>query len=667
MNDWLRKYWDFVGGIICGILIFFLGMFVGSISHAQLTNTASQAFNDYNILGSFNPGFENGKVNWTASGGSFTITTTAANVGRGLDAAVFNASASAQTLSSKAVTIPPGLYSSDGEASCRFKTTASDYLLQVYDGTNVLGEITIQPSSVYLNQKAKFIFPASGTIQLRVKSQSNAADLYLDDCSMKPKQPDSMAQASFVGSALWPDVANCEWSNSAVTWSGYSADSDCTYPSGSNLKGTATAPGTKIPAVTFPKLEPGHYKLVVEAFFYQSSGGQSCSWRVHDGTQAWIGVLSSSSGASPSSGGQIVAEWDYSTTQTNVTIEVQEQSLGGGTCKISNDNSVANTGLFFTLYRWPLQNEEQLRPQDFWRVDANIGGANPDLGSSDQSSYIGIEDSGLDMVINPRSISAYIPCSSTNDSDGLTCSSGNESVGVAFVLPRMSDVKVCFSFAHEIATSGGAGALSSAFQVVRTGNTSQTILQEGNQRIASENLVDATTANQPHKVCGIFPSVPSGKNTFRLFYEQDATATVSSNVLLADRSSSLGQRDIHVEAYPLTEALPPIKKTVTTEYDGQDVITRAYLTNSGSCAISSNPGSWISSVSDPGAGRCSLTIATGVFNSAPICICGLVGSVAGSCSIESGATATALTTRVKDDAGSDLDQDFNIQCFGSKY
>lgn len=57
---------------------------------------------------------------------------------------------------------------------------------------------------------------------------------------------------------------------------------------------------------------------------------------------------------------------------------------------------------------------------------------------------------------------------------------------------------------------------------------------------------------------------------------------------------------------------------LNTNVKGTAVVS-AYITNSGSCAISSQDGNWIQSVSHPSTGRCDLDI-TGYFSSAPHCL-----------------------------------------------
>jgi hypothetical protein len=87
-----------------------------------------------------NGGFEDGVANWTASGGTFTSTTTAANVGFEVTAGSWDASAAAQTLSNDLVTIPAGLFGKVCSLTWVYKGGDANLKAQVFDGTSVIAE-----------------------------------------------------------------------------------------------------------------------------------------------------------------------------------------------------------------------------------------------------------------------------------------------------------------------------------------------------------------------------------------------------------------------------------------------------------------------------------------------------------------------------------------------
>src|SRR5690606_9709623 len=109
-----------------------------------------------------------------------------------------------------------------------------------------------------------------------------------------------------------------------------------------------------------------------------------------------------------------------------------------------------------------------------WRVAATITGANPSLGTSAVSTYTTVTDGSLTMVRGDGSINVEIPCSGTNPSTGLTCSSGTEDVGVAFTIPRAGSVVACASFSHQLYLSATGSQAGATFVIAETTNTSQT-------------------------------------------------------------------------------------------------------------------------------------------------------------------------------------------------
>lgn len=189
-----------------------------------------------------------------------------------------------------------------------------------------------------------------------------------------------------------------------------------------------------------------------------------------------------------------------------------------------------------------------------WKVDANIGGANASLGTANVASYTEVTNSALDMVLNLGSSPAKIPCSSTNASTGLTCSAGNEGVGVVFVPPVTGDFEVCAYFGHN--ASGNAGtSVFSAFQLVETTPNTQTIIQEGRTRVFSGHALSGGTSfsdTTAHTNCGTFTFTSTTEKTIRLMYEQTVTGTPGGSLVLADRGAALGQNDIHITVRSLT-------------------------------------------------------------------------------------------------------------------
>jgi len=165
------------------------------ISQLCMFNSANAALNETdraivdktrNIL--LNPGFENGRASWTASGGATTAANSTAK-GTGALGYDWDSNSASQTLQSTSVTIPNGLQSKNGMASCQIKTVSgtATHTMIVNDGTTDIGTpLTINSNTAAFQEtKINFVFPASGTIRLKLASvNANEPEIYIDDCKI---------------------------------------------------------------------------------------------------------------------------------------------------------------------------------------------------------------------------------------------------------------------------------------------------------------------------------------------------------------------------------------------------------------------------------------------------------------------------------------------------
>lgn len=135
-----------------------------------------------------NGGFENGKAKWTASAGTFTVTGTSPMIG--LYHGVWDAAASADTLSTTAITIPVGWYGRNSVVTCLITTASgtATHSLQAYDGTNILASETVVSNTTATRTSANFIMPSSGTISLRLYANANEPSITVDDCYIAPSE-----------------------------------------------------------------------------------------------------------------------------------------------------------------------------------------------------------------------------------------------------------------------------------------------------------------------------------------------------------------------------------------------------------------------------------------------------------------------------------------------
>lgn len=596
-----------------------------------------------------NGGFENGTSQWSASGGVFAASTTLSDSRSGLRGGIFDASAASQTLTSAANTVSAG----NAVVSCWFKTAATDYTFSAYDGTNLLVTQTIPASTVFQKIALNYALSSAGQLRARITSASNASVLQVDDCFAG--EADNVGNGNFATeyTSYTPAINITTNVTSSGKWRrvGDSADLEL----GIDFSGAPTA---------FSTME---IDLPSGFLFDTSKLLSSSSTKEHLCFGAWFDPAGGTT--------RYFAEGSYVDTNT---IRVRYMNNTGALVYMNADISnsspftvVSGAYLRLTCNGLPIQgwNSQSVFDPNLlpWYVDANISGSNPDLGTADQTSYVGIENGSLTLTSNAGGLTTQIPCSSTNSPTGTTCAAGNESVGVSFVLPVAGKVKACASFAQDI-TTGASGLVKTTYQIVETPINAQTITQEGKSRIQGGLGTANGNETYPYRVCGDFTFSSAGQKVLRLFYEQDTTATVSSNLVLADGSTTNGQRDIHWEVWPMDQSIPmPLLvggvstgSTIRSEkIDSANVIGTAGT-------MSSQSSSWVT-VSRTSAGIYPITFASGYYSGEPRCTVSLADSSNGLIrffGLPSNTGGSIVITNTLDTLN--VDRNYTFQCMGPK-
>lgn len=317
-----------------------------------------------------NSGWEptKGTSSWTASGGTLTTTSTAANVGRGSASGSWDSSAAAQTLTSSAVTITSGdgLSGQNVTASVFLKcaTGSCAHKLRLYDGTNVLSESAITSSTTgFVRTSVTGPAPASGTLSARLISVSaNEPILYIDDGYLGLSagfNTFQLSQATLYGTASWVPVAACEWTSATdQAPANFAADADCNTPT---TTGAASAPATKVPAITFASLPPGRYRFVAHGVFLMATAGSQCNWRFSDGVNPTSPEVWGMSGSGNSISGGIAGDVTIANGQSNATYNIQATgNAAAATCNLRANNAMSP--LEISVYRFPTSSEQAFRP-----------------------------------------------------------------------------------------------------------------------------------------------------------------------------------------------------------------------------------------------------------------------------------------------------------------
>lgn len=113
-----------------------------------------------------------------------------------------------------------------------------------------------------------------------------------------------------------------------------------------------------------------------------------------------------------------------------------------------------------------------------------------------------------------------------------------------------------------------------------------------------------------------------------------------------------------------------VMSTTGSSLNGSSVVKLEFatFTNSGSCAISQQSG-FISGVTDPGQGRCSIDFYSGIFSVTPHCVCNAFQANAGTgrgCHIYDAGVTAVVTQTYNSDTGVADDIPFTLICAGAK-
>lgn len=128
-----------------------------------------------------NPGFEYGLSKWTASAGSFTKETS--DVWLGSTSGKWDAGASGQYLDSQAVDVPKALYNKLCVIEFHYNGGDANLKVGAWDGSAYLGSTettTLSAATSWVPVWHTFTCPSSGTVQVRIESTADAAEIKLD-------------------------------------------------------------------------------------------------------------------------------------------------------------------------------------------------------------------------------------------------------------------------------------------------------------------------------------------------------------------------------------------------------------------------------------------------------------------------------------------------------
>jgi hypothetical protein len=493
------------------VLIIVLSLFLFFKStYAQLNDVQKQEMVFKNFF--VNGGFENGKANWSVSGGTFTLVTSGSNLALGKASAAWTPSGSGQNFDSVDVVIPNALKNQNCEINFLYSGGDASFKAQVLSSSNVLTEVPLTIATSYKEVALPFICPSSGSIKIRITTTAaTTTTIYLDEFYFgKNFRIGSAQNASLYGLVK---ITGCSgWTTNAN--GSFPQNTSCTY----SAIGNAQIPSTKIPKATFTNLSYGVYYIAITGALARAIDSTvACSVYLLFNNKNMHLVL-------PQGGfrnnGLFAATQKIDSFMSSVDAEVLN-SISGGSGNCSYEITDSSEGLTIALYRFPLETEKQIvsiqdNPDYF---EAKINAAADGSTNATTTTFGIFTDNDLQMT--PASYSSPIGIACNNAASVIgqyTCPSSNEAVGATFQISKTGVYEVCMNVVNY---GSGLSDEGNIYKIAITQNNSNTIVIDGDREVSTSRTNNLGIST---RVCNRFKLDTIGQYTAKLFGKQYGTA-----------------------------------------------------------------------------------------------------------------------------------------------
>ena len=604
-----------------------------------------------NVL--LNSGAEDGLVNWTNSGGTFTQQSYTEAVEGDAKFFRFIATAAAQYVETDLITLPDNI-SGGCMADIKYIQGDNVFILKVIDQVPAdISTDTLSDLTEWLKAPTQaFNCPTQG--KLRIESTA-AGTIDFDAAYLGSNKNISPVgkSAHFVGSILWPENSPCVWARSSATYGGYADDLDCDdIPR--VIVGDITDSALGLQPKFSMNLAKGHYEVVVSgAIGSNALVNAANSYRLSIDSDTIISN-SVTSFESASTGDQYqrvptaVFSFDISTPISSAEIAIHSKNTAAASHGVNPESS----DFKFSVYYYPSSNETQeafTPPQADFFISGEIGGANVAVTATATTQFF--NHASLDMVM--KNGVARIPCVGNNPT-GLTCSVGNEQFGVVFNAPRTGKYKLCMS--------GTRDGNQHTLRLVKTTAINSDIID-----VIGVNMANSSSSNTINfRLCDVFDINSIGDHKFLLGIEGNVATTIN-----ADRNASFFDRNLgfSVELVSHKVSRPIIQNMIDTSVGSGSRLNscKVNLVGGTPSSLSSSCDSWIDSYTDVGLGLVTINLTNGVYSLEPQCEIQIIerSDTAILTAMLPTTSISAISVRIKNTTGL-ADYNFNITCTGAR-
>lgn len=586
-----------------------LSLIFAPIAQASQTPIPQQEMIYSNLL--TNPGFENGIAGWTASGGA---TKTANATAKGLGSAGYDwdSNSAAQTLLSASITIPASYYGSNGQAFCRFKTVSgtATHTITVNDGTNdIVTAATIESStSAFVLSGVTFPFPLSGTIRIKITSvNANEPEVYIDECYLgRNAQIAPVHQitnwVSYTPTGTW----------TGVTYTGKWRRVGDTLQAkvGITMAGAPSGGGTLY--VTIPS------GLTIDTTKQAGSNGAT--------TANVFGTGKTFNGASTVTNLSV----SYGTTGANVAVVYENNSAAA--------LGAVTTTTPFTYASGMTVDIEFMVPISGWISETAY---RPDATGVVWTSYTPTLKGGTNgsTFTNQTTTGMYRCDGDTLQMQVYTVFSGAPGTGTGsfiWTLPSGFTADTAKMPTTNLVSLGSAKFLDSGTQFY-VGTVTYNSAQSGGLSVAPQGAAST-----------------------------EASATVPMTVASSDTISFIANVPVTSDSPCSKVRAPLLVGSVTSNSSGAERIERATvaLCSSSPCTITSQSGTWLSSITRASAGNYTANFPAGMWITAPTCLCTTAGGPY-TC-VPNSTTTTTSNIQVFNNTFTNADGEIRIMCMGPR-
>lgn len=531
------------------------------------------------------------------------------------------------------------------EASVHYKGDGTLKSLVVSNGTSTLASIPLGNVADWTQASINYPCGTSRTVRIVQTTAGTTPALGVGRVYYGPaRNIGTVAQATLYAKGTWAGVTNCRWSQSSGSYANFPADTDCNNPT---VIGQASAPGTRIPALTLPSLPPGNYQINVTGNMGVDGAGFAFL-RLTDGTN-FSNMCSVFSNAGQVSHGGCTFSLRYETAQSNVTIQLQGLDSSAGNLNVYNEDS--NQSFEIAIYRFPTASEQVFRPDS---VIDTTGMVFPTSAATCPAGTLLADGAAVSRTQFGRLFQRI----------GITHGQGDGST--TFNLPdyRGRFIRGVDGTANRdedkatrsaMATGGNTGNNVGSVQAEATnaqlfspggGTVFTSVSGQGAQVFGSQYPFPSTASGGVGLPAAVWPADSGTGNETR-----PDNAYVNYCISIGD-----------------TVQAPLLIGSVTSNSSGIERVERVSVAESctaSPCTIASQSGSWVSSITRGSTGAYTVNIAAGTFSSAPSCSCQPTNGSLGCSAVITTASAIAFTTR-RFSTEADLDSGFSILCQGPR-